>query len=123
MQSESSSKRLLNELIGCEWSLWNKKDYRVFRKADWDVSYTRSLSLLQWALDNPARHRGKGKKKKHKMKVPITHPRDTKRTPSKREFIDKLAEPTVLVKTFVREMIPYVPIVIALHTQTHLSDG
>ena len=89
-------------MIGTQWRLWNKKDYRVFRKTDWVVSYTRSLILLQWDIDNPARDKGK-KKKKRKMKAPLTDPRETKRTPSKREVLEKLTELTELVKAFDRE--------------------
>lgn len=87
-----------------QWRLWNKKDYRTFKKSNWDVSYTRSLSLLQWTLDNPVRRapRSKGKKKKRKTKTPLPDPRTSKR-PSRQEVIDKLAELTALVNAFVGE--------------------
>ena len=90
-------------VIGTDWSVWNKKDYRVFRKRDWAVSYTRSLSLLQWSIDNPVRASKKGKKKR-KSNHALPHPRDVvKKSPSKQEVLTKLKELTALVKTYVNE--------------------
>ena len=103
---KKAEKRARVSSIGSKWRIWNKKDYRVFRKSDWDVSYTRSLSLLQWVLDNPAERapRAKNKKKKkRKSTIPLPNPRDAKRSPSRQEILEKLTELTKLVKAFVCE--------------------
>ena len=84
-----------------QWRLWNKKDSRAFKRSDWEVSYTRSLSLLQWANDNPARKAKKSNKKskKRKSKSPLRHPRD--KHPTKQEILAKLSELVSLVTVFV----------------------
>ena len=64
--------------------------YRVFRRSDWQISYTRLLSLLQWVTDNPAHATNKRKKAKRKSKSPLRHPRDKKKYPSKQKVLDKL---------------------------------
>ena len=90
-------------ISGTNWRIWNKKDYRVFKRSDWTISYTRSLSLLQWVAENrPTRAPNKQKNKKRKSKSPLPHPRDGKK-PSKKEVLQKLAELTALVKEFVNE--------------------
>lgn len=86
-------------IIGSKWRLWNKKEYRVFKRSAWEVSYTRSLNLLQWVCDNPAR--ANTKKKKRKSKSPLDHPRDKKKTPSTQDLLDKLGELASLVQAFV----------------------
>ena len=89
---------------GQNWRLWNKKDYRNFLRSDWHVSYTRSISLLQWATDN-ANRKKLSKSKKRKSKSPCKpSPRDVKKARSaKVEILTKLTELGSLIAAFLEE--------------------
>ena len=83
--------------------LWNKKDYRNFLRSDWQVSYTRSLSLLQWANDN-AKQKKLAKSKKRKSKSPCKpSPPKKHRSTKKEEILTKLTELESLIAGFLEE--------------------
>ena len=73
-----------------------KNDYRARTERSWYMSRSRSMSLYEWALDNPVRVKTKatGKRKNNS-----TWSRGKKRIV--RQIVDKLRELTALVESIV----------------------